>query len=217
MGSEVGRQSDGTILVVDDHALVRLGLVQAFDRTPEFDVVGQAGSLDEARWAVEHLLPAVVVTDIRLPDGSGLDLVRELREGHEGMGIVVVSMYGGDDYLWQAMEAGASAFVSKEAPAEQVVSAARHALVAPLSFTADNLLAAMQGRVNKARISLSPREDQILHLLADGLGVSAIARKLFVSESTAKTHIGKIYEKLGAANRAQAIMSAVRAGLLSVD
>lgn len=209
--------SSRTVLLVDDHALVRLGLTQAFERTREFTVVGQASSLQEASQLAAELSPAVVVTDIRLPDGSGLDLVRQLRRDLPSIGLVVVSMYGGDDYLFRALEAGASAFVSKEAPAEQVVGAAQHAIIAPRTFAAQALAEAMQRRVSGNPIALSPRENQILTLLAEGLGVSAIARQLFVSDSTAKTHVARIYEKLGAANRAQAIMAAVRAGLLSSE
>ena len=133
------------------------------------------------------------------------------------IGLVVLTMYAGDEQLFAALEAGASAFVAKDAPADDVVAAARHALVAPRSFTAANLAEAMRRRMEPTGPQLSPREREVLGLLAEGLGVAAIARKLYVSESTAKTHISKIYEKLGAANRAQAIMTAVRSGLISGD
>jgi DNA-binding NarL/FixJ family response regulator len=157
----------------------------------------------------------VVVTDVRLPDGTGLDLVRSLRRDDADVGIVVLTMYAGDEQLFDALEAGASAFVAKDAPSDDVVAAARHAMVSPRSFTAANLAEAMRRRMSPVGPQLSPRESEVLRLLAEGLGVAAIARRLFVSESTAKTHISKIYEKLGAANRAQAIMNAIRAGLLT--
>ena len=124
-------------------------------------------------------------------------------------------MYAGDEQLFAALESGASAFVAKDAPSDDVVAAARHATVSPRSFTAANLADAMRRRMSPSGPQLSPRESEVLRLLAEGLGVAAIARQLFVSESTAKTHISKIYEKLGAANRAQAIMNAIRAGLLT--
>ena len=155
------------------------------------------------------------MTDVRLPDGTGLDLVRALRQTDDEVGIVVLTMYAGDEQLFEALEAGASAFVAKDAPSDDVVAAARHATVSPRSFTAANLADAMRRRMSPSGPQLSPRESEVLRLLAEGLGVAAIARQLFVSESTAKTHISKIYEKLGAANRAQAIMNAIRAGLLS--
>ena len=203
------------VLLVDDHDLIRQGLARAFERDAEFTVVGEAGSLSEARDLAKSLHPTVVVTDVRLPDGTGLDLVRELRQAEPHLGIVVLTMYAGDEQLFAALDAGASAFVSKDAPADDVVNAARQAVVSPRSFAAAELTEAMRRRLSPTGPQLSPREREVLELLAEGLGVAAIARHLYVSESTAKTHISKIYEKLGAANRAQAIMAAIRSGLLS--
>jgi DNA-binding NarL/FixJ family response regulator len=126
-------------------------------------------------------------------------------------------MYAGDEQIFAAMDAGASAFVGKDAPSTDVVGAARHAAVAPLSFTCAGLPEAMIRRMSSATPRLSDRERQVLDLLADGLGVAAIAGKLYISESTAKTHIAKVYEKLGAANRAQALVAAMRAGLIDTS
>jgi DNA-binding NarL/FixJ family response regulator len=206
-----------SVLLVDDHDLIRQGLSRAFERQPDFTVVAEAGSVAEAIALASSLSPRVVVTDVRLPDGTGLDVVRRLRQVNPDIGLVVLTMYAGDEQLFAALEAGASAFVAKDAPADDVVAAARHALVAPRSFTAANLADAMRRKMEPSGPQLSPREREVLDLLAEGLGVAAIARKLYVSESTAKTHISKIYEKLGAANRAQAIMTAVRTGLLAED
>lgn len=205
------------VMLVDDHELIRQGLTRAFERQEDFTVVGQAGSVAEALATADQVAPHVVVTDVRLPDGTGLDVVRELRKAHPSIGIVVLTMYAGDDQLFAALEAGASAFVAKDAPAGEVVAAARHALVSPNSFTAADLGEAMRRRMQPSGPQLSPREHEVLRLLADGLGIAAIARNIYVSESTAKTHVSKIYEKLGAGNRAQAIMVAVRSGLLSTE
>ena len=204
-----------TILLVDDHDLIRQGLSRAFERQGDFEVVGQAASVAEGEDLAKTLGPDVVVTDVRLPDGTGLDLVRTLRLTNDQIGLVVLTMYAGDEQLFAALEAGASAFVAKDSPADDVIAAARHASVSPRSFTAANLADAMRRKMSPTGPQLSPREIEVLRLLAEGLGVTAIARQLFVSESTAKTHISKIYEKLGAANRAQAIMNVIRAGLLS--
>lgn len=206
-----------SVLLVDDHDLIRQGLSRAFERQEDFTVVGESGSVAEALATAESVQPDVVVTDVRLPDGTGLDIVRALRIQRPDIGLVVLTMYAGDEQLFAALEAGASAFVAKDAPADDVVAAARHAVVAPRSFTAANLADAMRRRMEPSGPRLSPREQEVLDLLAEGLGVAAIARKMYVSESTAKTHISKIYEKLGAANRAQAIMAAIRAGLISRD
>lgn len=204
-----------SVMLVDDHELIRQGLSRAFERQEDFTVVGEAGTVAEALAVARAVKPAVVVTDVRLPDGTGLDVVRALRETDPRVGIVVLTMYAGDEQLFAALEAGASAFVAKDAPSDDVVAAARHALVSPRSFAAANLADAMRRKMEPSGPQLSPREREVLNLLAEGLGVAAIARKIYVSESTAKTHISKIYEKLGAANRAQAIMSAIRAGLIS--
>lgn len=204
-----------TVVLVDDHELIRQGLRRAFERTGDFSVVGEAGSVAEALSTIAEHTPDVVIFDVRLPDGSGLDAARKVREGNPTMGIVVLTMYAGDDQLFGALEAGASAFVPKDAPAEDVIAAARHAAVSPRAFTANDLAGAMQRRLSPSGPQLSPREREVLGLLAEGLGVAAISKQLFISESTTKTHISKVYEKLGAANRAQALMTAMRLGLIT--
>jgi DNA-binding NarL/FixJ family response regulator len=206
-----------SVLLVDDHDLIRQGLSRAFERTKDFTVVGDAATVSDGCRLAAELRPEIVVTDVRLPDGTGLDLTRELRANDPHVGIVVLTMYAGDEQLFAALEAGASAFVAKHAPSDDVVAAARHASVSPRSFTAQDLAGAMQRKLSPNGPQLSPREREILSLLAEGLGVTPIARRLYISESTAKTHISKLYEKLGAANRAQAIMRAVQAGLISAD
>lgn len=204
-----------TVLLVDDHELIRQGLRHAFERDAEFEVVGEAGSVAEALTLATQTRPTVVVMDIRLPDGSGLDAARKIRAELPECGIVVLTMYAGDEHLFGALEAGASAFVAKDAPADEVVAAARHAAASPTAFTAADLADAMRRRLSPSGPQLSPREREVLGLLADGLAVAQIAKKLYISESTAKTHISKLYEKLGAGNRAQALMTAMRLGLIS--
>ena len=204
-----------TVLLIDDHELIRQGLAGAFAQSDGFDVAGQAGSVEEGLALARELAPDVVVTDVRLPDGSGLDVVRSLRKQDREIGLVVLTMYAGDEQLFAAMDAGASAFVGKDAPTSSVISAARQATVAPLTFTCVGLAEAMVRRMSSGAPRLSDRERQVLDLLAEGLGVSAIAARLYLSESTAKSHIGRIYEKLGAANRAQALVTAMRLGLIS--
>ena len=197
--------------------LIRQGLRRAFERAADFEVVGEAGSIAEAFRKLDALTPDVVVVDMRLPDGSGLEIVKVARKARADLGIVVLTMYAGDEQLFGALDSGASAFVPKDAPTDDVLSAARHAAASPQAFTARDLAEAMKRRLTPTGPQLSPREKEVLGLLAEGLGVAAISRKLYISESTAKTHISKLYEKLGAANRAQAIMSALRLGLIRQD
>jgi DNA-binding NarL/FixJ family response regulator len=202
------------VLLVDDHQLIREGLRRAFERAGDFDVVGEAGSLADAAVALADTDPDVVIFDVRLPDGSGVAPARQAREDNPELGIVMLTMYAGDDQLLAAHDAGASAFVPKDAPAEDVVAAARHAAREPRSFIAPDLADALQRRQSPSRPQLSPREQQVLDLLAEGLGVSQISRRLYVSDSTTKTHISKLYDKLGAGNRAQALMAALKLGLI---
>ena len=211
-------QTPTRVLLIDDHDLIRQGLARAFEGQDDFHVCGQAASVAEGLRQFRDLNPEVVITDVRLPDGLGFELVKEIRkQGHDDTGVVVLTMYAGDEQLFAALEAGASAFVAKDAPADEVVAAARHSLVSPRSFTAADLAGAMRRKMTPAGPQLTQRESEVLSLLARGFNVSAIARSIFVSESTAKTHISKIYEKLGASNRADAIMKAVRSGLLADD
>jgi DNA-binding NarL/FixJ family response regulator len=210
-------QTPTRVLLIDDHDLIRQGLARAFEGQDDFNVCGQAASVAEGLRQFATLSPDVVITDVRLPDGLGFDLVKEIRKQGHDTGVVVLTMYAGDEQLFAALEAGASAFVAKDAPADEVVAAARHALVSPRSFTAADLAGAMRRKMTPAGPQLTARESEVLSLLARGFSVSAIARSIFVSDSTAKTHISKIYEKLGASNRADAIMKAVRSGLLADD
>ena len=121
-------------------------------------------------------------------------------------------MHSGDEQIFAAMEAGASAFVGKDAPSAEVVQAARHAAASPRSFMSTGLVGAVMRRSDTSSTRLSDREMEVLVLLADGLGTSAIASRLYMSESTVKSHIAQIYTKMGASNRAQALVTAMRAG-----
>ena len=201
------------VLVADDHPAVTTAVTRLLSL--DCDVVGSVADgallLEEAR----RQRPDVVLLDLNLPSVDGLTACREITGALPEIKVVVFTAVLDPHTEDRALAAGASAFVSKDAPADDVVAAARHATVSPRSFTAADLADAMRRKMSPSGPQLSPRETEVLGLLAEGLGVSAIARQLFVSESTAKTHISKIYEKLGTANRAQAIMIAIRSGLLS--
>lgn len=203
------------VLLVDDHELIRTGLAGVFDLQDDMEIVGVAGSVAECMAKAAELRPDVVVTDLQLQDGTGLDIVRALRKTSETIGLVVLTMHSGDDQIFAAMEAGASGFVGKDAPSMEVVKAARHARVSPRSFVCAGLVGAMMRRSAAESTRLTDREHEVLLLLADGLGAAQIGQRLYLSESTAKSHIAKIYQKLGATNRAQALVTAMRVGLLS--
>jgi DNA-binding NarL/FixJ family response regulator len=204
-----------TVLLVDDHDLIRDGLTGVFSAQPDMEVLGAAASVAEAIAIYDELKPQVVVTDLQLQDGTGLDVVRRVRREDARAGLVVLTMHSGDDQIFAAMEAGASAFVGKDAPSSEVVKAARHAAVSPRSFLCAGLAQAVVRRSSGESTRLSDREHQVLLLLADGLSAAEIAPQLHLSESTVKSHVAKIYQKLGAVNRAQALVTAMRIGLLS--
>ena len=203
------------VVLVDDHELIRKGLVTSFNLDPGTEIVGEARSVAEALAIIAKVRPDAVVTDLQLPDGTGLDIVRQLRKDRPELGLVVLTMHSGDDQIFAAMQAGASGFVGKDAPAGEVVRATRHAAASPRTFLCSGLAGAMMRRGASESTRLSEREHEVLLLLADGLGSGAIGQELYMSESTVKSHIGRIYQKLGATNRAQALVTAMRVGLLT--
>jgi two-component system nitrate/nitrite response regulator NarL len=217
-----------TVVVIDGHTLTRYGLIRLVTADAEISIVGECGLAAEAPALIASTRPDVVVLDVALPDADGFQLSRELRDRDNELGIVVLTAQAGDDVLFRALETGVSAFVGKTAPNTEVLGAIRHAAVAAASFTATGLGPALarRGRASGAQFgggpvgdppactALSPREMEVLSLLSTGLSVPAMAARMFVSLSTAKTYVSRVYEKLGATNRANAIMTAMRLGLI---
>ncbi len=204
------------LVVIESQALVRYALQQLTARHPDIEIVAECHSAAEAWPALSLARPDVVTVSVGLPDGDGLRLARELRDRYAGLGIVILTSRGEDDILFRALETGVSAFVAETAPVEEVLGAIRHSAVAASSFTASGLANALtRRREARERLALSPREIEVLRLLGDGLSVPAIAQHMFISYSTAKTYVARLYQKLGAANRAQALMTAVQSGLVS--
>jgi DNA-binding NarL/FixJ family response regulator len=202
------------LLVVDPHPLVRWALGQIAAGRPDLIQVGEAASMDEAVALSFAVKPDVVTIDASLDSDDTWQLAAHLRATYPDLGIVILSADGSDRTLFRALDVGASAFVAKSSPINDVIAAIRGAAVAPSSFAAAGLGAAMRRRRESSdRMALSPRESQILFLLHDGLSVPEIAAQLYVSLSTAKTYVARLYEKLGARNRAMALMTAVRLGL----
>lgn len=201
------------LIVVDEHALIRLGLTRLLAGIADIELVGEAGAVAEARALIEETRPTVVMFDTALPDGDGWDLARELRAGDPTLGLVLLSSNGDDAAMTRALDEGLSAFVSKDAPPANVLAAVRHAAQAPRSFNAVGLAAALARR--RASVGLlSQRERQVLALMRDGISLPGIADRLAVSEATVKTYVARLYTKLRVNNRSQALMAAVTQGLL---
>jgi len=204
------------LAIVDGHTLTRYGLHELIHQYSDIEIVAECTSAAEASRVIGNVRPDVVTVDVALPDSDGLQLAREFRDRYAGLGIVILTSKGEDDILFRALETGVSAFVAKTAPVEEVISAIRHAAVAANSFTASGLAVAIARR-RAAQERLSPREAQVLRLLRDGLSIPAISMAMFISQSTTKTYVARLYEKLGAANRSQALMKAVRHGLIDSE
>ncbi len=200
------------VLVIDDHAIVREGLRRLISRDEGIIVVGEAASKNEAIAQISHHNPDVIVVDLHLPDGSGLDVIAWARSLSQKIGIVVLTMSNMPEHVLASMQSGASSHVDKTAPISEVLKAIKHSADKPLSFTARKLTEAMAAK-NKG-LGLTPREIEVLEKLPSGDTVAQIAKQLFVTESTIKTHLFSLYKKLNAENRVQAINNARKFGLL---
>jgi DNA-binding NarL/FixJ family response regulator len=200
-----------SVLVIDDHESVRAGIKAALSRAGHI-CVGEAGSISEARAQIAHTNPQVIVVDLSLPDGNGLEIVQWARSISQRIGIVVLTLNPAQDFLLTVMKSGASAFVEKSAPLAELISAIEHSFIAPLSFSAQGISRVMK-KDHEAN-ALTNREIQVLEKLSDGLSASSIGLELFITEATVKTHLASIYRKLDSKNRIQAIIAAKKIGLL---
>jgi DNA-binding NarL/FixJ family response regulator len=206
------------IVIIDGHTLTRYGLTGLIAQHSDLKLVGETGSMAEAPRVVAAVQPDVVTVDAALPDGHGLQLAQELRARSASLGIVMLTSDSGDEALFRSLETGASAFVAKTASITEVLAAIRHAAMAADSFTAFGLAPALARRNGENdRSELNPREREVLHRLGAGMSIPEIARSMFLSHSTAKMYVARIYVKLGASNRAQAVMTGVRCGPIQHD
>jgi DNA-binding NarL/FixJ family response regulator len=203
------------LLLVDDHPVVRDGLRGLFADDPDFAVVGEAATGAEAVARVERLGADVVLMDLRMPQMGGVEAIRRLRERAPSVRVLVLTTYDTDSDVLPAIEAGATGYLLKDAPREELVRAVRAAFEGqPVLSPA--VAKRLMGQVRRPPPeALSQRELQVLQLVADGATNREAAARLFVSEATIKTHLLHIYEKLGVRDRAAAVGEAYRRGLLS--
>jgi DNA-binding NarL/FixJ family response regulator len=201
-----------TVLIVDDHQVVREGVRTALLQAG-FQVVGEAASKAEALAQIAHKNPQIIIVDLHLPDGSGLEIVSWARKLSATIGIVVLTLSDSDEYLLGALRAGASAHVLKSAPLTELMAAVHHAAQSPLAFSGKGISRAM-ARKNES-FNLTPRELEVLALLSSSGTSAKIAALLFVSEATIKTHLASIYRKLQVTNRTEAVVLAIKHGLTS--
>jgi len=208
------------VVVVDDQALVREGLVTMLDLMPGIEVAGTAADGEEAVRLVAETEPDVVLMDLRLPRLDGVDATRRIRAEHPAVQVIALTTYADDASIISAIQAGARGYLTKHAGGDQLrraieTVAAGEALLEP-AVQARLLEAVAQGRAGVPRAlpnGLTAREAEVLMLIARGLTNVDIARHLFVSEGTVKTHINNLFSKIGARDRAQAVAYAFRNGL----
>jgi len=213
-----------TIFLADDHQVVRQGLKALLEAEPGFTVVGEAADGLEALAGVERLKPEVVVMDLVMPGLGGLDVTREALKRSPGSRVVVLSMHASEAYLVEALRNGASAYVVKDAGADELTWAIREAaagrryLGAP--FSRVGLAVYLKKAAEAAKDpyeSLTPREREVLHLTAEGLTSAGIAARLHMSPRTAETHRASILKKLGKNTRAELIRYALRRGVIPME
>ncbi len=206
------------LLVVDENPLVRHALLRMAADATDLEAVGEAAGAEQALELAATTAPHVVTIGCAPLGPTVWQLARDLRDRHPDLGIVMLTPAGSDDLLFRALDSGASAFLSDLGSPHQVVSTIRHCAVVPSSFSASGLAQALRRRRQDAHgIALSGRELQVLGLLRDGRTVPQVAAELHVSLSTAKSYTARLYEKLGARNRSQALMTAVRLDLFDAS
>jgi DNA-binding NarL/FixJ family response regulator len=202
------------LLIVDDHPIVRDGLRGAFAGSAEFEVVGEAGNGAEAVARAVALHPDVVLMDLRMPHMDGVEAIRRLARQAPSARVLVLTTFDNDSDVLPAIEAGATGYLLKDAPVEDLLRAVRSAAKGE-SVLAPAVAGRLMGRVRQpAPGTLSRRELQVLRLIADGATNREAAAKLFISEASIKTHLLRIYDKLGVRDRAAAVGEAFRRGLL---
>ncbi|HEY3573318.1 MAG TPA: response regulator transcription factor [Arthrobacter sp.] len=199
-----------SVLLVDDHLVVRSGLKALLGTQPDIDVVAEASSGEEALAAVEAFTPDVVVMDLAMGPGmDGIEAIRKLRERNSRQAVLVFTTYDSDADIVRAVDAGAMGYLLKDAAPEEIFSAVRGAIQGKSVMSPPVASRLFQQLRNPDEV-LTPREAELLSLLTEGLSNRELGQRLFISEATVKTHLAHIYAKLGVETRAAAIATAIR-------
>ncbi len=201
------------ILLVDDHILMRIGLTSAANHEPDLEVVAEAENGAEALDAYRAARPDVVVLDLRMPRQNGLETIGQIRREFGDARILVLSNYSGGDDIGSAMQAGAAGYAVKEMPLDQILEAIRK-VHAGEQFLPPEIARRLAGRILS---NLSARELEVLKLISRGLSNKEIAAELNLVEGTVKLHVTSILSKLGVADRTQAIVAAIKRGIVQIE
>src|SRR5579862_5478504 len=210
----VGPTPRATVLLVDDHALMRTGVANIINHELDLQVVAEASNGVEAITAFEQFHPDVTVIDLRMPVMEGVEAIRQIRARDPRARVIVLTTYDTDDEISRALKAGAKAYVLKDISADLLIGCIRDVL-AGKTYLAPSAAAKLAEGVT--RVQLTPREMATLKLVADGKANKEIASALDISERTVKTHLAHLFEKLGATSRTEAVKVATRRGLVRLD
>lgn len=201
------------ILVVDDHAALREGVMAMCSREPGIEIVGEAANGDEAIAAFDALLPHIMLLDLAMPVRGGIEVIEEVRKRHSDARIIVLTTYEGDAQAIRALKAGASGYLLKSALRKELLDAIR-AVHAGRRYVLAEI--AQEIAIHAAEEPLSPREIDILQMVAAGKANKVIARELSVSEDTVKAHLRSVFSKLNVNDRTQAVTVALRRGIIVI-
>lgn len=207
------------LLLVDDHPVVRTGLRGMFESDPGFEVVGEAADGGAGAAMAAELRPDIVLMDLQMPGVDGVEGIRRVRSTPGGPPVLVLTTYDSDAQILRAIEAGAAGYLLKDAPREELFAAVRSAAAggSPLApAIAARILGRMAGGGGARSNVLTLRELDVVRLVARGASNREIARDLTISEATVKTHLLKIFEKLGVADRTSAVTTAMERGLIEL-
>jgi DNA-binding NarL/FixJ family response regulator len=203
-----------SVLVVDDHALLRTGVANIISQEPDLEVVAEAANGLEAVAAFERHRPDVTLLDLRMPVMEGVEAVRRIRERDPSAKVIVLTTYDADEDIARALKAGAKAYILKDIAASELI-ACIHDVLAGKTYLAPAAAAKLAERVTQ--VQLTPRELSTLRLMADGRTNKEIASALSISERTVKTHLGHLFDKLGVTSRTEAVKVAARRGLVRLS
>jgi DNA-binding NarL/FixJ family response regulator len=202
-----------TILIVDDHFVVRSGLVAALEIEDDIKVIGEARRGDQALEAYQRLQPGIVLMDLQLPGLSGVQATAAIRAAHPEARILVYSTFSHEDEILSALNAGAAGYVQKSSTREELLAALR-SVAAGGTHLPTELAQRLENQ--RLRLHVTPREREVLELIASGQANKQIAASIGISEDTVKRHVTHILEKLGVNDRAQATAEAIRRGIIRV-
>jgi DNA-binding NarL/FixJ family response regulator len=202
------------VLVADDHAVVRAGIVALLAAEPDIDVIGEAVDGEQAVELALALLPDLVVMDVRMPRLTGDVATARIRERTDAVRVLVLTTYETDASILSAIEAGASGYLLKAAPADELIAGVRSVAAGEVALS-PAIAAQLVSRMREpAPTALTTRETEVLRLVAEGLSNRAIGERLFVGEATVKTHLLRTFEKLGVNDRTRAVTLAMERGLI---